>query len=379
MAERILIVEDEDTLRDSLCRVFEREGYETAAVSNAEAALELFDEGSFDLVITDIILPGISGIELLRRIREASPDQQAVVMTAYASLETAVETLRAGAYDYIVKPIIHEEIKQTVKNALRLRALQLENEMLRREASDEYDVNRIIGSHPEISSLRERLKKVAATLSPVLIAGEIGTGKKLVARGIHEACRATRFPFLEYHCGNVSPQEQEMDLFNPKGILKRVRNGTLYLNRIEALSEQCQRRLLSVLEERQLRLNRDEPPLKFDALLISGTEADPERLVAEGRILKGLYERISVVRINLPSLRERVNDLEALSSFFISRYAKGFSKKVEGISAEALELLKAYKWPGNVLELRNLLERAVLITTNVNLTPRDFPVLGSIC
>lgn len=379
MAERILIVEDEDTLRDSLCRVFEREGYETAAVSSAEAALELFDEGSFDLVITDIILPGISGIELLRRIREASPDQQAVVMTAYASLETAVETLRAGAYDYIVKPIIHEEIKQTVKNALRLRNLQLENEMLKREASDQYDVNRLIGSHPEIISLRERVKKVAGTLSPVLIGGEIGTGKKLVARSIHEACRASRFPFLEYFCSHVSPQEQETDLFGPKGILKRVRNGTLYLNRIEALGEPCQRRLLAVLEERQLRFNRDEPPLKFDALLISGTAADPDRLVSEERILKGLYERISIVRIKLPPLRERINDLESICSFFISRYAKGFSKQVEGLSPEAIELLKGYKWPGNVLELRNLIERAVLITKNSTLTPADFPVLGRIC
>ncbi len=256
MAERILIVEDEDTLRESLCRVFEREGYEVAEVSNAEAALEHFDEAAFDLVITDIILPGISGIELIKRIKEAAPDQAAIVMTAYASMETAVETLRAGAYDYIVKPIIHEEIKQTVRNALRLRALQLENEMLKEEAADQYDTNRIIGNHPEMEAIRERLKKVADTQSPVLIRGELGTGKKLIARAIQLSGRRPRFPFLEVHCTSLTSEQEEEALFRPKGILHRAQNGTLYLNRVESLSENCQRRFLGILEDGQLRFAR---------------------------------------------------------------------------------------------------------------------------
>ncbi|RJR17540.1 MAG: sigma-54-dependent Fis family transcriptional regulator [Desulfobacteraceae bacterium] len=379
MSERILIVEDEDTLRESLCRVFEREGYETASVSNAEAALELFDEGTFDLVITDIILPGISGIELVRRIREASPDQSAVVMTAYASLETAVETLRAGAYDYIVKPIIHEEIKQTVRNALRLRTLQLENELLKKESADQYEITRLVGTHPEISALRERLRRLADSLSPVLLKGEIGTGKKLVARAIHTGGRRPRFPFIEFHCAHYSPEEQEKELFSSKGLLKRIRNGTIYFNRVEGLGENCQRRLLSVMEERQLRLGANETALRFDALVISSTEGDPEVLVSEGRLLQRLYERLSTFRINLPPLRERINDIEDLCEFFVSRYSRAFSKNVSGTSSEALELLRTHTWPGNVLELRNVLERAVLMTKNTNLIPEDFPALGLTC
>lgn len=375
MSERILIVEDEDTLRESLCRVFEREGYEVAQVSSAEAALEHLDEVAFDLVITDVILPGISGIELIKRIKEAAPDQAAIVMTAYASMETAVETLRAGAYDYIVKPIIHEEIKQTVRNALRLRALQLENEMLKAEAADRYDTNRIIGNHPEMEALRNRLKKVADALSPVLIRGELGTGKKLIARAIQLSGRRPRFPFLEVHCTSLT-SEQEEELFRPKGTLHRILKGTLYLNRVESLSEPCQRRLLTILEDGQLRFAGESGSQKFDALVISGTDKDLERLVSEGRFLEPLYQRLFVVKIALPPLRERGNDLEALANFFLARYSRTFSKDVRGLSDEAKQRLKSYSWPGNVLELRNVLERAVLMTKSDRLTAKDFPPLS---
>ncbi len=376
MAERILIVEDEDTLRESLCRVFEREGYEVAQVSSAEAAMEHFDEVAFDLVITDIILPGISGIELIKRIKEAAPDQAAIVMTAYASMETAVETLRAGAYDYIVKPIIHEEIKQTVRNALRLRALQLENEMLKAEAADHYDTNRIIGNHPEMEAIRERLKKVSDAQSPVLIRGELGTGKKLIARAIQLSSRRPRFPFLEVHCTSLTSEEKEEELFRPKGTLHRVQNGTLYLNRVESLSEKCQRRFLGILEDGQLRFAGSGNSHKFDALVISGAEKDLEGLVSEGKFLEPLYQRLFVVKIALPPLRERGNDLEALADFFLARYSRTFSKDVRGLSDEAKQRLKSYSWPGNVLELRNVLERAVLMTKNEHLMVEDFPPLS---
>jgi DNA-binding NtrC family response regulator len=376
MAERILIVEDEDTLRESLCRVFEREGYEVAGVSSAEAALEHFDEAAFDLVITDIILPGITGIELIKRIKEAAPDQAAIVMTAYASMETAVETLRAGAYDYIVKPIIHEEIKQTVRNALRLRALQLENEMLKEEAADQYDTNRIIGNHPEMEALRNRLKKVADAQSPVLIRGELGTGKKLIARAIQLSGRRPRFPFLEVHCTSLTSEQKEEELFRPKGTLHRVQNGTLYLNRVESLSEKCQRRFLGILEDGQLRFAGYGNSHKFDALVISGAEKDLEVLVSEGKFLEPLYQRLFVVKIALPPLRERGNDLEALADFFLARYSRTFSKNVRGLSDEAKQRLKSYSWPGNVLELRNVLERAVLMTKNEHLMVEDFPPLS---
>ncbi len=379
MAERILIVEDEQTLKESLCRVFEREGYEVAAVASAEAALELFEHSTFDLVLTDIILPGISGIELVRRIREAAPDQAAVVMTAYASLETAVETLRAGAYDYIVKPIIHEEIKQTVRNALRLRTLQLENDMLKKEASEQFSIGNLVGKHPDIVGIRDRFKKLSDSLSPVLLYGEIGTGKRLIAKAIHASTRKPRFPFIEFHCSHYGPDEQDRLLFEPKGILSKVRNGTLYLNRIEALGESSQRKLFSIMEDRQLRFRESDLAYKFDALVISSTETEPESLIKHNVILEGLYERISVVKLRLPPLRERKEDIGALCDFFIAKYRMEFSKAVNAIAKDAVDLLKAYHWPGNVLELRNLLERAVLMTNRMTLTSNDFPLLSRSC
>lgn len=390
MSEKILIVEDEDTLRESLCRVFEREGYEVVAVNSAEPALELFDEGSFDLVITDIILPGITGIELIKRMREAAPEQPAIVMTAYASLETAVETLRAGAYDYIVKPIIHEEMKQTVRNALRVRALQEENVLLKEQVADEYDTKHIIGSHPDILDVKERLKKIAEARSPILITGEVGTGKKLIARAIHQAGFQTQRPFFELHCEALSPPEQEDALFgslyrspspgSPKGqsVFRKARNGSVYLNRVEALSPESQKRLLHMLEERQV--SRPEGvSLPLDALLIAGSDKDIESSVAEGRFLEELYQRLKVIRVHLPPLRDRKVDIEPLTRFFLDRYRYSLGNPVKDLAPDTRQMLEGYSWPGNVLELRNLLERAVLLTKNEHLQPADFPPLSRSC
>ncbi|WP_051184759.1 sigma-54-dependent transcriptional regulator [Desulfatiglans anilini] len=388
MAETILIVEDEDTLRESLTRVFEREGYEVVPVSSAEPAMELFEEGSFDLILTDIILPGMTGIELIKRVKEAAPEQACIVMTAYASLETAVETLRAGAYDYIVKPIIHEEIKQTVRNALKLRALQEENAQLREQVAGYYDTRHLIGAHPAIASVRDRVHKVAEARSPVLLTGEIGTGKKLVARMIHEAGSRMRLPFLEVHCEALSPAGQEEALFGgrgaqgpqgqtgARGLLERARGGTVYLNRVDALALPVQQLLLSVLSEGRIRPAGGGADTPFGALIISGTEKGLGAAVAEGRFLGALQQRLRVAELQLPPLRERGEDIQELAAFFVSRYNRAFGKAVEGLAPEAWARLQAYAWPGNVLELRNLLERAVLLTRNGRLQPADFPPLS---
>lgn len=389
MAEKILIVEDEDTLRESLTRVFEREGYEVVPVSSAEPAMELFEESSFDLILTDIILPGMTGIELVKRVKEAAPEQPCIVMTAYASLETAVETLRAGAYDYIVKPIIHEEIKQTVRNALKLRALQEENARLREEVAGYYDTQHLIGVHPAIVAVLERIRKVAEARSPVLIIGEVGTGKKLVARMIHEAGSRIGLPFMEVHCEALSSSEQEETLFggrgNPgpggeahaRGVFEKARGGTVYLNRVEALDPHVQQRLLSTLSDGRIRRSAGEAiTAPLEALIVSGTERDLGPAVANGRFLDPLYQRLRIAELNLPPLRERGGDIEGLTDFFLARYNRAFGKAVKGLAPEAWMRLKPYDWPGNVLELRNLLERAVLLTRSDWLQTADFPPLS---
>ena len=348
MDERLLIVEDEETLRESLKRVFQREGYQVEAVGSAETALELFEEESYDLIVTDIILPGITGIELLKRVKEVHPEQIVIIITAYASLETAVETLRAGAYDYIVKPIIHEEIKQIVKNALRQRALQKENILLKKQMGGSYDLSRIIGDNPEIHKIISRIKKIAEAGSPVLFIGELGTGKRLIARSIHFNSFRTDLPFFPVNCQALLPDRIESELFGQvkgtsgeavqsiKGIFEEANGGTIYLDKVDELSDAMQVKLLRVLEDQEIRPVGASQGVKVDLLIIATSLRELEPLVREGRFREDLYRRLKEITVNLPPLRERKEDLEPLARFFIQRYARDFGKKVTGLDPEVL-------------------------------------------
>ena len=387
MDERILIIEDEDTLRESLSRVFTREGYQVVAVNSAEPALELFEEGSFDLIITDIILPGISGIELLKRVKEAAPEQVVIIMTAYASLETAVETLRSGAYDYIVKPIIHEEIKQIVKNALKVRALQKENVLLKKQMGGSYDLNRIIGQHPDILQIVSRVKKIVETRSNVLFIGEVGTGKRLIARAIHFSSPRADKTFMPVNIRAFPPHLLEEELFGRikdtfsgsslvmGGLLEEANGGTIYLNGIELLPPELQLKLLKVLEDQEVRPLGGQQGIKLDLLVISSSNLDLEQLVQAGKFREDLYQRLRVVTLKIPALRDRQEDLEPLARFFIKRYAKEFGKTVRDLDPAVLAQFQNYDWPGNVRELRCLLERAVLICRDEIIRPEHLPVL----
>ena len=385
MDEHLLIVEDEETLRESLKRVFQREGYQVEAVGNAETALELFEEGTYDLIVTDIILPGNTGIELLKRVKEVHPEQIVIIITAYASLETAVETLRAGAYDYIVKPIIHEEIKQIVKNALRQRALQKENLLLKKQMGGSYDLSRIVGDNPEIHKIISRIKKIAEARSPVLFIGELGTGKKLIARSIHFSSFRADLPFFPINCQAILPDRIESELFgqvhktsggvtqSTRGIFEEANGGTVYLDRVEELSDSMQGKLLRVLEDQEIRPVGTPHGVKVDLLIIAASSRELESLIREGRFREDLYRRLKGITVNLPPLRERKEDLEPLARFFIQRYARDFGKKITGLGPEVLGLFNQYSWPGNIRELRNLIERAVLLTDEEIIQVEQFP------
>lgn len=376
MAERLLIVEDEETLCSSLKRIFLREGYDVDSVNSAESALEMFDKALYDAIITDIILPGIDGIELLRRVKEKSRDQIVIIMTAYASLETAVEALRSGAYDYVVKPIIHEEIKQILRNALRQRALQAENLLLKKEIEKHYDFSHIIGESPAMRKIITEVKKIADARSPVLLLGETGTGKELIARAIHFNSSRRDKPFIPINCSAIPENLLESELFghvkgaftgavfSKKGLFEEANGGTVFLDEIGDLSFGLQSKLLRVLEDHEIRPVGGTQSIKIDLRFVSATNRDIEAAVKEGKFREDLFYRINVITIRLPLLREREGDIEPLIRHFIPKYSHELGKTVNDIEEDALNILKEYRWPGNIRELQNIIERAILIVDN---------------
>jgi two-component system, NtrC family, response regulator AtoC len=385
MAERLLIVEDEDTLRESLKRVFLREGYDVEASESAEAALKTLEGGPFDLIISDIILPGMNGIELLRKCKERDSGGTVIIVTAYASLETAVESLRAGAYDYIVKPIIHEEIKRIVRNALRERSLRTENVILKKQIEGCYNFEKIVGQSRAVLSLIEEVKKIADSKSNVLLFGETGTGKELFARALHHNSSRRDMPFVPINCSAIPENLLESELFGymrgaftgavgtKRGLFEEADGGTVFLDEIGDLNLGLQAKLLRVIDDHEIRPLGGTQSKKIDTRLVTATHKDILQAVKEGSFREDLYYRINVVALKLPSLRERKEDILILAQHFLDKYSNELGKNVRFIDEAALELLVNYYWPGNVRELQNVIERAVLITEVNAVFPEHLP------
>ncbi|HYA31982.1 MAG TPA: sigma-54 dependent transcriptional regulator [Thermodesulfovibrionales bacterium] len=387
MNERLLIVEDEETLCESLKRVLIREGYVVDTFNSAEAAMEVFEERFYDLIITDIILPGITGIDLLKRIKERLPDQIVIIMTAYASLETAVEALRTGAYDYVVKPVMHEEIKQIAKNALRQGSLQQENILLRSQIERHYDFTRVIGESAAMLGIMGKVKRLADTGDNVLLLGEIGTGKELIARAIHHSSKRTENPFVPINLSAIPEDQVEPRLFghlkgsfagaasSKKGFFEEANGGTVFLREVGSLSPNLQARLLRVIEDRKIRPVGGTQDIGVDVRFISATNRDIGSAVKGGGFREDLFHRISGASLTLPPLRERKEDIRPLAAHFIQKYSIDFCKSVRDLDDEALGVLLGYHWPGNVKELRNVIERAVLIADNGIIRGKHLPHL----
>ena len=386
MNERLLIVEDEETLCQSLKRVLEREGYAVETLNNAESAHEVFEAGFYDVIITDIILPGMTGIELLRKIKEKLPEQIVIIMTAYASLETAVEALRYGAYDYVVKPVMHEEIKQIVKNALRQGALQDENVLLKNEIERQYDFNRIIGESPAMRRVMDDVRKTADTDSNVLIMGERGTGKELIARAIHfNSSRAGR-PFIPLHFkaedmmgsrlfGHVKGAFQNATS-SKKGLLEEANGGTLFIREIRDMDAGLQTKLRGVLRDCEIVPVGGVRRIRVNLRYISSTYRTIESVLKEDGFDPELLKIMNGVSITLPPLREKKEDIEPLARHFMQKYSHEFCKTVGDIESGALAALREYNWPGNVKELQNIIERAVLTAEDTVIRPQHLPPLS---
>lgn len=387
MNEKILIVEDEETLRESLARVFNREGYQVVGTHEAESAMALLQDGTFDLILTDIVLPGSSGIELLKWIKDTAPDQMVIIMTAYASLETAVETLRSGAYDYVVKPIIHEEIKQIVRNALKVRALHKENILLQKQLTGYDDLGRIIGQSPEMLQIIARVKSLPEPGNAVLITGEVGTGKRLLARSVHFGGSRAERPFVTINLRGISPELLETKLFGKardpltgfnriaRGLLEEANGGTVYVSGIDLLPLQLQDKLCRALADREFQPPGRTEMLKIDLTIIAGTDRELGELVRNGRFHGDLYQRLQAVTFRIPPLRERKEDLAALTQFFLRFYAGEFGKNISSVEAEVLTEFHSYHWPGNVRELRAIIERATLLATDDTISRHHLSIL----
>ncbi|MEN8264878.1 MAG: sigma-54 dependent transcriptional regulator [Nitrospirota bacterium] len=385
MPKSILIVEDEETLRESLKRIFVKEGFSVDSVDSAEEGLDFLEANIYDVIISDIILPGVDGIEMLTRIRQELPDQIFIVMTAYASIETAIRALRAGAYDYIMKPIMHEEIKQVVRNALRQRHLQIENVLLKREIGKNYDFSSIIGESASLQVIIEEVKKIADTKSNVLLLGETGTGKELFARVIHNSSSRRDMPFVPINCSVIPENLLESELFghlkgsftgavtSKKGLFEEADGGTIFLDEIGDINPFFQIKLLRVLEDQMIRPVGSTKAVKVDLRIIAATNKDLEISVKDGEFREDLFYRVNTITLRIPSLRERKDDVTLLIRHFLAKYSLELQKHISEIDDEALSRMTNYPWPGNIRELQNVIERAILLADNGRINAANLP------
>jgi two-component system response regulator PilR (NtrC family) len=380
---RILVVDDEESMRRLLEIALGKEGYRLALAESGKKAIDTFDKSSYDLVISDIKMPDMSGVEVLRHIKETDPSVPVIMVTAYASAETAVEALRLGAYDYLTKPFKLEELKANIRNALEKVRLKRENESLKRELKKTQGLDSMLGGSPSMLELFEHIKSVATTNSTVLITGESGTGKELAAKAIHLRSPRAAEPFVSINCGAVPETLLESELFghlkgsftgattNHKGLFEVAHRGTILLDEIGEMSPTMQVKFLRVLQEKKIRRIGSTEELEVDVRILAATNKDLERGVQEKTFREDLYYRLNVIPIHMPPLRERREDIPLLANHFLLKACALTQKNVTKISDEAMERLQAYDWPGNVRELENVMERAVALeTTSVVLLER---------
>jgi two-component system, NtrC family, response regulator AtoC len=381
---QILIVDDDAAAQRALIQVLKKENYESEGASSAREALIKLNDRSFDLVITDIRMEGMDGIELMREIRSRWRNTPVIVMTAFASIDTAVRSIHEGAYDYISKPYEVDELRLMVRRALEQSRLIRENVVLRQNLAEEKHSNlTMIGMSTQMIDVYKRIARVAPTGTTVLIEGESGSGKELVARAIHANSERSKFPFIAINCGALTETLLESELFGhvkgaftgashtKQGLFEAADRGTVFLDEIGETSPNMQTRLLRVLEEHEVQRVGSMERVRVDIRVIAATNRSLQRTVGEGKFREDLYYRLAVVRIGIPPLRERMTDLPLLFDHFLKRHSRRLGKTV-AVQPEVLDTLSGYGWPGNVRELENVIERAVTLNSSGILTTADF-------
>jgi len=381
---RILIVDDELVVRDSLGKWFNSEGYTAQPAAGAREALEIIQHKEFDIALLDIKMPGMDGMELQARLKEADPDLTIVMMTGYASVETAVQALKRGAYDYITKPVDPDELSHLVAKALEHQRARREVARLREDLQEVVPGTELIGKSSSMKKVTELIEMVASTEATVLITGESGTGKEVVARAIHAAGPRRYMPMVTIHCGALTETLLESELFGhekgaftgaqyrKKGKFEVADGGTVFLDEISDISLKTQTDLLRVLQEHEIVRVGGNQPIKVDFRCIAATNKNLDLLVKAGTFRPDLYYRLHVFCINLPPLRERREDIPLLVNHFLNKFCMATSRPVPQVSSEALDLLIRHEWPGNVRELENAVERALVVGRGLEVKAADF-------
>jgi len=381
---KLLVVDDELIVRDSLQKWFREEGYDVSIADSAQEALTKMGEGRFDLALVDIKMPGVDGVELQKRMHEIDPEMIVIIMTGYASVETAVTALKNGAYDYVSKPFDPDDMAHTVHNALAHKRAEKENERLRETVASVVRPQEMIGQSPAMVKVFEAIQTVGPTDATVLITGESGTGKELCARAIHAASPRHYNPMVVIHCGALAETLLESELFGhekgaftgaqyrKKGSFEVADGGTVFLDEIGDISLKTQSDLLRVLQEHEITRVGSSHPIKVDFRCIAATNKDLHQLVEEGRFRPDLFYRLNVFPLHLPPLRERRGEIPILVDHFVKKFAASMNKKISRVSPAAITLLERYQWPGNIRELENAIERAMVVAQEPELREQDF-------
>jgi DNA-binding NtrC family response regulator len=381
--DKILVVDDEQSMTQFLSIVLRKEGYQVTAVNNGKDALEKIRAENFDIVITDIKMPGMDGIQLLSSIKKQDPSLPVVIMTAYASQQSAIDSVNFGAFQYLIKNAKNDEIKLVVRNALEMRKVRSENVFLKRELKKGHEEKTIIGTSDEMVRVFKMVDKVADSEATILIQGESGTGKELIAREIHYRSGKAQGPFVSINCGAIPRDLLESNLFghvkgsftgavrDSAGLFQVAEGGTFFLDEVGDMPLATQVKLLRALQEREVIPVGGTQPIKIDCRLVAATNTDLEKEVSTGRFRADLFYRLNVIPIRLPALRQRRDDIPLLVDHFLRRHAQGGTPKV--VSKDAMDLLMRYDWPGNVRELENVMERALILDESGVIEPEDLP------
>jgi DNA-binding NtrC family response regulator len=381
----ILLVDDEKSVRTTLAILLQKMGYRVEESSSGADAIEKLKSQFFDLVITDLKMEPVDGIQVLKNVKEINPSSEVVVMTAYSTVESGVEAIKLGAYDYIQKPFEKDEFLITIEKALERKNLLKEVETLQNELKEKYRFENIVGNSKEMFEVLALVSKVAKTDSTILISGESGTGKELIAKAVHVNSRRKHRSFVTINCGAIPENLQESELFghvrgaftgairDKRGLFQDADGGTLFLDEVGETSLATQVKVLRFLQDGEIRKVGDNEPLFVDVRLIAATNKDLSKLIEEGKFREDLFYRLNVIPIHLPPIRKRKDDIPLLASYFLKKYAEREKKNVVTVSPEAVKILTGYHWPGNVRELENILERAVILTNRNTILPEDFP------
>lgn len=382
----ILIVDDEESVRDSLYNWFIEDGYRVESAENAKKALTILESDQFDIILADIKMPGMDGLEMLRRIKSIKPEAIVIVMTAFATVDTAVKALKDGAYDYVTKPFDPDDLTHLIRNATNQISLIDENETLKKKVISLENVEDLIGNSEPMKAMLREVESVAQTSSSVIITGESGTGKELVARAIHANSPRKFFPFVSVHCGALTESLLESELFghekgaftgamyNRKGRFEMADSGTIFLDEIATISSKMQVELLRVLESKTFMRVGGNKEISSDFRVICATNKDLKSMVEKGTFREDLYYRLNVVNIQIPPLRDRRADIPLLVDYFIKKYCTSMNKPPASIDPSALKRLQEFNYPGNIRELENMIERAIVVGDGKKISLKDLPL-----